>query len=678
MAAKSRERSAAGRDIGEIPKVVNAKRRAKGEKSLRAFLETYFPERFPLDWSDDHLKVIARIEEAVLRGGLYALAMPRGSGKTTICECAILWAALCGHHQFAVLIGASSDGASEMLESIKSELDSNDLLFEDFPEVCFPVRALEGNAQRCHGQTHQGERTLIRWKKSHIIFPKIKGSKSSEAILKVAGITGRVRGMKYTRSDGHPVRPSVALVDDPQTDDSAYSPQQCARRIKTMNGAILKLAGPGQKISAVCPCTVIRRGDMADTLLDREICPHWQGERCKMLYSFPTDMTLWKQYAILRAESLRADGDGRPAQDFYKANRKAMDAGAQVAWPARLEPGDLSALETAMKLFFDDRYSFMAECQNEPLDEDLNETDLKPADLTSRFSGRARGVAPIWAGKLTAFIDVQGSALFWLVAAWDPACFTGSVIDYGVWPDQPGRRYYTLADLQHTIQGAFPGDGPEGQLRRALDQCSGRLLGREWAREGEGGVVLKIDRLFVDAGFQTEVVYEFARATPHAGVVLPSHGRSIGAKSRPLDQYQAKPGERKGFHWFVTTGGGKRAIRHVLMDVNFWKTFLVSRLRQAIGEPGALTFYGTGRGDADHDMLADHLCAEKSVRVEANGRVVVEWGLRPGRPDNHWLDCLVGAAAAASFEGVALPGSSGAKKPKVSWREAQQRKLNGR
>ena len=60
--------------------------------------------------------------------------MPRGSRKTTIAECACLWAILFGHREFVALIGASEVHAAEMLDSIKTELDGNELLLEDFPE----------------------------------------------------------------------------------------------------------------------------------------------------------------------------------------------------------------------------------------------------------------------------------------------------------------------------------------------------------------------------------------------------------------------------------------------------------------------------------------------------------------------------------------------------------------
>ena len=73
--------SLAGRDIGELPAVVDFKRKVRAERDFRFFCEQYFPLTFHLPWSRDHLKVIAKIEEAVLRGGLFAVAMPRGSGK---------------------------------------------------------------------------------------------------------------------------------------------------------------------------------------------------------------------------------------------------------------------------------------------------------------------------------------------------------------------------------------------------------------------------------------------------------------------------------------------------------------------------------------------------------------------------------------------------------------------
>ena len=268
----------AGRDIGELPTVVNPDRKARAAADFQFFCESYFPLTFHLPWSPDHLKVIGRIEQAVLRGGLFAMAMPRGSGKTTICECACIWAVLNGHREFVCLIGSDEGHAMDMLESIKMELDGNDLLLADFPEVVFPIQALDGIANRCNGQLYKGQRTYIGWTAREVVLPTMPGSMASGAIIKVAGITGRIRGMKYKRADGKTVRPSLVVLDDPQTDESARSLSQCATRESILAGAVLGLAGPGKKISGIMPCTVIRPSDMADNILSRDKHPEWNGE----------------------------------------------------------------------------------------------------------------------------------------------------------------------------------------------------------------------------------------------------------------------------------------------------------------------------------------------------------------------------------------------------------------
>ena len=344
-AQRNREMSLLGRDIGELPAVVDPERKAKAERDFRYFCEQYFPQTFHLAWSPDHLKVIAKIEQAVLEGGLFAMAMPRGSGKTSLCETACLWALLYGHREFVALIGSDEEHAANMLDSIKAELENNEALLEDFPEVVYPIRCLEGIHQRAGGQLYQGRQTHIGWTAREIVLPTIPGSKASGGIIRVAGITGRIRGMKYKRPDGRSVRPSLVLIDDPQTDESARSPSQCATRERILAGAILGLAGPGRKIAGLMTVTVVRPDDMADRILDRDKHPQWQGERTKMVYAFPTNEALWAKYAEIRAEGLRNDQGIAAATEFYRQHREAMDEGAVVAWPQRYNPDELSAIQ---------------------------------------------------------------------------------------------------------------------------------------------------------------------------------------------------------------------------------------------------------------------------------------------------------------------------------------------
>jgi hypothetical protein len=489
LAVHSLEISAAGREIGSLPRVVKPRRKKLAVRDFKRFCGSYFPATFALKWSDDHVKVIGQIEESVLRGGLFATAMPRGSGKTTLAEVACIWAVLYGHRDFVALIGSDEGHANQMLESIKTDFESNELLLQDFPEAVYPIVKLEGIAHRCNGQLYQGKRTCIDWTAGEIVMPTIPGSKASGAVIKVAGITGGLRGMKYKRQDGKTVRPSLVVIDDPQTDQSARSPSQCETRERILAGAILGLAGPGKKISGIMPCTVIRPLDMADRILDRKTHPEWNGTRTKMVYAFPTAEKLWEEYARLYADSLRMGHGGKEATEFYRANRQAMDEGSSVAWAARYNPDELSALQHAMNLRLRDERAFHAEYQNEPLpEEEARSDDLTQDQIMGKLNRLKRGVVPIACSKITAMIDVQASLLFYVVCAWEDN-FTGYIIDYGAFPDQH-TDYFTLANAKHTLGNTIKAAGLEGQIFGGLEALTSSLLSRDWIRDD--GAFLKI------------------------------------------------------------------------------------------------------------------------------------------------------------------------------------------
>ena len=668
------EQSLAGRDIGPLPEVVNPGRKAACERNFQLFCESYFPETYALAWSPDHLKVIEKIETAVLRGGLFALALPRGSGKTTITESAALWSMLYGHREFVVLIGATESAALELLDSLKTELEVNERLAEDFPEVCYPVAQLEGIANRCAGQLYKGERTRITWTSNEIVLPTVEGSRASGIIVRVAGITGRIRGMKFKRSDGRNVRPSLVVIDDPQTSESAGSLEQTRKRVRVLAGDILGLAGPGQKISGIMPCTIIRPGDMADIILNRNTHPDWNGEKTRMVYRFPTNMKLWEEYAEIRAEALRTEGNFQKATEFYLANREAMDAGAEVSWEARFNHDEVSALQHAMNLKFQDEAAFQSEYQNDPLPDDTADDSLLSVDeICAKINGLARRRVPLKCDRLTMFVDVQKALLFYVVTAWAED-FTGAVIDYGSWPDQH-RHEYSLADANPSIQTLFPKAGFEGALYAALSALTDECLGREWERED--GAVLKIERALVDAnwGQSTDVVYQFCRQSSHAGVILPSHGRYVGASSKPMTEYRKQQGDRLGFNWMIPNVAGKRAIRHVIYDTNYWKSFIHARLAVPVGDKGSLTLYG--RIPGAHQLFAEHLTAEYRVKTQGRGRTVDEWKLKPQSHDNHFLDCVAGCAVCGSMLGASLPETLPAKLDRKPMIRLSDKRLGG-
>jgi hypothetical protein len=639
-ASWNRRTAAAGREIGDIPPAGNAKRAKGCRLDFRRFCETYLAELFPLAWSPDHLTAIAKIEAAVLRGELFAFAMPRGSGKTTLCESAALWALLYGHRPFVMLVGADQAISCSMLESIKSHLAQNDLLLEDFPAACYPIRALDGISARARGQTCGGVSTSLDWTADQITLPWIPGAPSAGAAVRVAGITGRIRGVKHTRPDGATVRPSLVLIDDCQTDESAASPAQVATREKILSGAILGLAGPGSKIAGLCTITVIRPDDLADRLLDRNRSPAWQGERTQLVYEWPEAEELWSQYAETRRQGQR-DGSGTgAADDLYLKHREAMDQGSRVAWPERKNDDELSAIQHAWNLRIDRGESaFFAEYQNQPMADDISSEKLDRKALAMRALKIPRLTVPLGHNTVTAFIDVQEKLLYWLVTSWNQS-FGGSVIAYGTYPDQ-AASVFEAQSAKKTLAGvskmAF-----QGALRAGLDKTVEIIMGREWKRED--GTAMRIDRLLVDAnwGKSTPTVRTFVRQSPFSSTIYPSHGVGIGASGKPLAE-KATRGDRLGLNWRIgQISAGQRSVRY---DVNYWKSFVAARLSMGIGDPEAITFH-----EGHHDLLIQHLTSEFPVRTEARGRVVDEW--KSAGRENHWFDCLVGSAVAASITGL--------------------------
>ncbi|RLB79579.1 MAG: hypothetical protein DRH17_13550, partial [Deltaproteobacteria bacterium] len=412
-------------------------------------------------------------------------------------------------------------------------------------------------------------------------------------------------------------------------------------RIRLLMGAVMGLCGPTQKLAIVMPLTVIVPGDVADRILDTNKYPEWNGERTKLLYQFPENMDLWDKYAEIKAQAYReGDKDAKAATRFYRKHRKEMDKGAVVAWKYRYNDEELSAIQHAMNLYYKDEAAFWAEYQNEPKDEHLAETPMPTRDeLVRRHTGLIRGLVPRGVRALTAFIDVHNAAFYWMVVAWLEDA-TGYVIDYDTYPRQ-SLEYFTLPRIPKTLQNLYPGMTLQGRVYRALVDLFKELFSTKWPPTGA-----MIDRCLVDAGWGlvTDVVHRACSETEYGAVVMPSYGRYVTPKQRRIEDWSRKPGDQRGFGWLIRNRTGTGGDRYVLYDANKWKSIMANKLSLPWGEKGALAFF-SGK---DHRLLADHLTSEYVKRAEGTAGPMDEWKLRPGNPDDHWLDCLAGCCVAAS------------------------------
>jgi len=647
----------AAQDIGPAPPRADPARHESCRLDLRRFCETYLAATFYRPWAEDHLKVLGRIEKTVLKGGLFAFAMPRGGGKTRLIEAAALWAVLYGHRRFVSILGVSAEMVQEQfIEKLKNLVgfrgEPEGFLTLDFGPELAPFLALEGEPRRCIGQRSCGRPTFVRWQQRRLTFGSLPGSFASGSVISASGLTGGgVRGQSIRLPDSRRiVRPELVLVDDPQDDEIAASATQIRSRVRLLNGAVLGMAGPDRRIAALAAVTVIQPDDVASRLLDREKSPDWRGERMEMLHGKPANPKLWDEYRDLRLADL-AGGTDR-AGDLYRAHRAEMDAGLEASWPARFdaEAGEASAIQAAMNLKFRDEEVFQAEYQNDPLPAEAWREALSVDRVMTALNGRPRGEVPDSATRLTMFVDVHKRVLFWCVCAWEEN-FTGYVVDYGTFPDQR-RATFTAADAPHTLGRAFPGAGATGAMQAGLESLVTSALARDFRR---GAAAVRIDRLLVDMGYRPEVAVAVRHKIGGSTLML-SRGVGLEAKHRPMAAWTRKRGEIHGHFWYVPSVRKTGQCPHVLVDVNHWKSFVHAALSTAAGDAGALTLFG--RDPREHELFAEHVArSEYSRELTGPWGTVRQWSIMPAKPDNHYLDCLVGCAAAASICGVRAPGA---------------------
>jgi phage terminase large subunit GpA-like protein len=219
---------------------------------------------------------------------------------------------------------------------------------------------------------------------------------------------------------------------------------------------------------------------------------------------------------------------------------------------------------------------------------------------------------------VTAGVDVQRDRLVWEVVAWGPDKASWS-IDAGVIPGD-------------TAQEGTDGPWPK------LDE----LLGHSWP--GPEGLEYRVQLLAIDAGFNTQMVYNWARRYPMNRVIAckgVSTAKTLIGSPSPVD---------------VTVRGKKMArgykVWPVGVDIAKSEFYGLLRLEPPTKEsgdplpPGWCHFPEHGE-EYFRQITAEHLVST----INRRGFRVYEWQCLPGR-ENHWLDCRVYARAAAALAGL--------------------------
>ncbi len=629
---------AAARDIADMMfeayAKINWRRRNKCCKDAELFCRTYFPDIFFNPFVENQKAIVTGITDRIDIGGYQAICAERGGGKSTITKVvAGIYSIVSGRVKFLVLIGASTDFAVNILSDIKDMYEHSDLLAEDFPEFCVPIRAIEGIPQRANGQICDGVSTRLTWKEKEIVLPTVqingKPTAAEGQVILIRGIDASIRGIVRAQR-----RPDLVVCDDLETEESANSLEQTRKRKSILQKDVLGLAPPNKRLAVLVLGTIIRRGCLIDQLTDRKIHPEWNGIRQRRIIQYPDKMDLWEKYIELRKiDQRKGDDTGRTAHQFYLDNFEAMNTGAIVSNENRLYRKKLKDKtyyeETALQACFNaiadmGLENFNTEFQNEPPDEAGQTDKLEYFTVMEKCSGVDRYSIPDEAGTVTAFIDVHSDRLFWCVTAWKKN-FVGYVIDYGAEKfDVPVRG--TIDENIRTKQIVL-------SIQDALRELTERIA-KSINREPDIG--------HIDAGYLPEAVYSFVKSKP-GGIWRASMGGSNrGGNYRQPTKSKTVRHVGFGYHesfQFVSK------VWLTIFDTEHFKRTVQEGFRLDDG-PGSIRLYGSE--STIHKPFAEHIAAEY---YDPESRKFIQT-----YKENHWLDCLTGCALGASRLGIRLPG----------------------
>ena len=319
--------------LGEI-------RRASGRGGLLPFLQTYLPAYCNCPFSRMHTEVASLLEHATaIRGARLAVAAPRGHAKSTLVTLGyVLWTMCYQHEPYVVILSNTSEQANALLANIRRELEGNERLREDFPEVCSaPPKAKKPKIAR----------------RSELLT-------ESGVMITALGVGSKVRGRRH-RSE----RPTLIICDDLENQAAVRSADQRVLLEEWFNSTVLKL-GTGTT-NVVVVGTILHYDSLLARLTSERpgVAPGWTKRVYRAIEQEASRSELWERFENLfngndRDASERSGPEAALA--FYAANTAPMLEGSRVLWPEREDYRSLVEMRIR-----EGRASFSAEKQNAPL-----------------------------------------------------------------------------------------------------------------------------------------------------------------------------------------------------------------------------------------------------------------------------------------------------------------------
>ena len=608
-------------------------RRNKASKSLVDFIETYCIGLMIDDKpSEKFIEALREMEFALSQSRPYNIELPRGQGKTSAAEMAVLYLLATGRRKFCVIVSNNHGAASNILKDIWRPISEKDTDFaHDFPEVCLPFQNCDGAYRR--RQLYRDKPTELVKNNGIIQLARLfkdDGTQfaTSGSVITVRGITSGIRGLKIGK-----LRPDTIILDDLQSSEMASNVEQVEKISDIRKRDIMNLSSKG-KLAVLMTSTPICPEDLCEKI-EHDIS--WKTTKYPAIIEWPIDIVkheddgLWAQYFKMFDGELAEDLPHTKSLDFYKKNREKMDEGAKLFSPDRYKPqdGHISGLQALLeKRHMIGDSAFQAEMQMKPKAFTFK-IAISPRDIIRKATSEQQYVIPNGYVFVAASTDLNLSyALTTTIVAFKPD-MTAHVIHY----------MYTKCRIDQKL--------PTAEYNSAVIEALTKL-GHELK-----ALRIKIDGWGIDAsGVPFDPVTMFTKTAAQT-VGIPacamlgraSHIFNGLVRSRLRDEVNrtvlcGDPQEH------VKAGAGKR---YMFWDSDFYRMTVHKAFLASANASGSCTlFNGTAE---DHSEYAMQVCNERLLLIQhkKDGRDIYTW--RTKEPHDS-LDSTAQAFAVAASQGI--------------------------
>lgn len=616
------------REFDEALSLINWERRNKASEHLVDFIKTYCQglmiDNLP---SEKFVEAINEMEFALSQSRPYNIELPRGSGKTTAVEMAVLWMLATGRRKFCVIVSNNARAAANILKDICVPiLEQDTAFFQDFPEVCKPFATCNGAFRR--RQTYNGRSTDIEKNATNLRLPTIYRKDdntpypSSSSVVTVRGITSGIRGLKVGK-----LRPDVVILDDLQDSESAQAPEQVNKILNIIKRDILNLSSQG-KLAVLMTSTPLCPEDLCEKI-ENDIA--WKTTKYPAIIKWPKNKELWTQYFKLFDGELADDKTHDESLKFYKDNRDKMDEGAILFSPDRfkISDGHISGLQALLeRRHMIGDAAFQAEMQMKPKKFTFT-LDIKPKDVLAKMTKDKPLAIPDGYIFVAASTDLNLSyALTTTIVAFKPD-MTAHVVHY----------FFKPCKINQNL--------PTAQYNSAVYDVLTNL-GKELK-----SLNIKIDAWGIDAsGVPYDAVTSFTRNSMQlTGIpACAMMGRAshvfnpfVRSKLREAINKTVLCGDAQEH---TKSGAGKK---YMFWNSDYYRESVQKSILAKIGLSGSLTIFESTPDE--HAEFAIQVCNERLLLVQhkKDGRDIYSW---KSKEPHDCLDSLAQAFAIAASQGI--------------------------